>query len=884
MLLLLGLAFWAFRQDARAPSGRNAVDLEGGPVRVTDSPGTPDPAGDSDPEPVEAVPEAEGGVLVQDPAGRVLEGAFVTIQPPRGGFVDEPEPVSVDVGMTDDSGRVSWPKVEIPFPAIVRAGHPDFAPGEALAASRGEAVTVQLRRGIAIEGLVVDTAGRPVPRAAVGAELYPAAHLFGGGIGTVGSWLRSGTADEEGRFRIDRLPPGFTGLLTASAGGFLESRVPWNLLEGTSVRITLSRSFRAAVRVRDAAGRPLEDVAVWAFAGARHRLGRMMPVEPDVLRLPSAGEGLYAREDLPAGWYTVLAARAGYRMAVVESVAIDPERGPVEIVLEPTAGIGGRVISGDSKEPVPGVRVRAVPLKPVPPSGSREAERAWEWPVMEMEGPFTAVTGEDGRYVLPCLGPADRFTLQARGEDGETGFGNHPPHGKTEAPEVHDIWLHRTRRDVDYKGRVVSRDGGAPVAGAVVRGAVDAVTTDAEGRFHLVSRQQGSIVTVSAAGFLSPRTIFAPGTTFQGGGDGRQDFGDIDMVPLRRVPGVVVDGTGTPVPGLGVWALPEGRLDLPRGADFSIGFVSDGEGRLELMLVPGNSFRVRPVDNERLGETRVSGDSGEEFRLVVGPDPRGARGVLRGRLVLEDGSWEPRRVAVSLVGEGGASSGGILAEAAPDGSFEMPRVPAGSWTIRVSRSETLEGELTGIVVVPQGTVEVVLVCRRTGEEEGEPAELRIRVDPPPENQAALFARATRQPRGTSIALRPSGDGTYAGEITAGGSCAVLVFDAAARRAGIVPDLDPASGNVATVAMVSAGEVVPPPWEFGNPPWWIEVRTSSGTLVYSGLGTALPTSPDRGYVLYLPPGTYDVEVSVGEERKNPRPFRATVVEGGSVRLK
>jgi hypothetical protein len=811
---------------------------------------------------------------VLDPDGSPVEGAVVEgLRIGRMGM--EPSlPVPFPLGRTGAGGRLRWPEGDLPFPCILRASHGAFAPGEAVAIAREAEAVLRLRRGFAIEGSVVDEGGAPVDGAAVGIVVLPASHVLGCQLGVTGSVAREGRSGPDGRFRVAGLPPAFQGIVSARAEGFQEGRVAWSAMDGRPPRVVLQRPFRSVVRVRDRMGRPVDGASVWIFAGPRVRFGRWMPAEPEVLPLPAAGTGLYAREDLPAGWTSVLVARSGFRIVVREDAAFGRDLGPVEVVLEEVPGLRGRVVWGDTKEPVEGVKVRATPLKKVAPTAREEEAQAWYWPVSEMEGPFTAVTGKDGTYALPVFGPSDSLKIEARGEDGTWGSGSHPAYGERESAAVRDVWLHRLRRDVDYTGRVVS-PAGDPIPGALVVGFADVAAAGPDGRFRLVSRQPGAFVEVMAPGFVS-RSPPVPGRSASGGGFGARDLGDVVLPPLREVRGIVVDREGAPVPGAPLWAEPLGRMGLPADAQFSATALSDSGGRFTIRLVPGHRYRVRVFDGSREGGAEVEGDAVEEVRVVVGPDPRAGAGGIRGRLVREDGAWAPRRLTVVLRPEPGGSSGGLSGAVDPGGRFEVHGVPAGSWALRVAGSAEVEGGAAGVRVVPGAYAEVEVPCRVAEAEVAAPAEVRVRLEPATGDVGPVRVFATRG-SGPSEVLRAREDGTWGGTAKAGAPWRVWAMDPAASRAGVAA-VEPGGAEATVLPLVPAGTLSLPGWEFGTPEPWVEVRDASGAILYSGGITALPVVADRGNCLLLPPGPCTVEVSTGPERKDPRTLSGTSEAG------
>ena len=885
LLLLAGVAWRVRSSEEVPPDGTGSVAAAPAIANAGPAVAVPAPAGEI-PAAAPAVSAAPRPLLVVDPDGRPVAGAVVESLRFTAAGVNQKPAAAEPLGRTDAEGRLAWPEGEAPFPRIVRARHADHAPGEAVASSRDAEVVLRLRRAMALHGTVVDEDGAPVAGAAVTARVNPAGHVLGVETGVTGTWNGEAASGADGAFRIAGLPPAFEALVSASAEGRIESRVLWRVLDGRSPRLVLERRFRSSVHVRDGAGRPVEGASVFVFAGPRIAADRLAPPwEREVLPLPAAEPGLYARDDLPAGWYQVLVAAKGHRLAIEEHAAFGRDLPAVEIALDATPGVRGRVVWFDTKEPVAGVRVRATPLRKVHAGADPSAAQVWQRPVAEMDGPFVTTTGADGAYELPVFAPTDVFSVQARGDDGEYGFAQHPGHGRPESAEVHDIWLHRTLKEVDFFGRVVSTTG-EPIPGAVVQGLEDVVAAGPDGRFRLVSRQAGLNVEVMAPGF-SRRSVYSPGNDRKGGGFGVQDFGDIVLAPVWDVRIAVADAEGKPVPGLALHARPADRDAMRRlftefGFDSATG-LSDAEGRAVLRLVPGHRYEVRLFDAARTGAAEWDGVSREDVRLVVGPDPRNSIGTIRGRLRLEDGSWRPCRVTVGLRPATGGSSGGLAGAVDPEGAFEIPGVPSGRWNLRVSGSEDVEGELAGVAVVAGGVADAAIPCRWLRKEGDADAELAVRPEPAPEKPESLLVFATRQPSGASGPLAAGADAAWRGTVRTGSPVCLFASDAQAMRAGTAVVPHAGGGEPVSVKMAAAGLLIPPGWSHGRPEPWVEVRDAAGVVVYSGGLGALPVVPDRGYALVLPPGEYRIEVSVGAERKEPRTFTATAVAGAAKRV-
>jgi protocatechuate 3,4-dioxygenase beta subunit len=208
---------------------------------------------------------------------------------------------------------------------------PDPAPGAVLT----------LREGEAVEGFVLDLAGRPIAGARVFSPPEPPA-------------ARETTSDGAGRFR---LPPVVgNAALRAEAPGYAPLELSLSLYpdEDRDVVFYLVRGRTISGRVTDSAGEPLRDTVVELDQEVRSfrrtdRDGRFSFDEVlcdwEVLLMPH-GEGLVGRRGTAVAGQTDLALRL-YRPATVRGTALDAATGipPAGLsVAGGEAGPGGRFV------------------------------------------------------------------------------------------------------------------------------------------------------------------------------------------------------------------------------------------------------------------------------------------------------------------------------------------------------------------------------------------------------------------------------------------------------------------------------------------------------------------------------------------------------------
>ncbi len=847
LLLLGGVLALRTTEPVRTPESPHARSLpESAPEPLPRS--RPVKASDAE---APAAAEAVGQILVVGPDGAPVADAVVDASPIAGFGGGSTGKESVPIGRTAADGRVAWPRTPVPMPALLCASHPEYAPGDIVVSREGEDVTLRLGRGFAVAGEVVDPDGRGVPGAAVLFEVLPTHHALGTVVGMVGTRRRDARTSSDGRFRIVGVPSASMGVLTARAPGFVESSVWWDASasDPERVRIVLPRAFRAAVRLVDPSGRSLSDGVVLAFDGPVLELGVTGAVRAP-RSLAADGAGLYVTDRLVPGWYRVLATHPGHGTVVVASCPLHADGPPHEVVLSPALLLRGAVTDAESGLPVAGAEILALPLRKDARRGSDD-ELAYLRVLAGHAGALAVRSDAEGRFTLDRTAAGDDVAVTFRAD----GYAARRLvlRDVTERTPL-DVALSRLPA-VACTGRVVGPDG-VPVVGAVVAGEADTVTTDADGRFRLVTRQASGNVTVAAPGFAS-RWIAVPA------GPTGVDLGDVALARLVETKGIVVDASGVPEHGRHVSAAPR-----TAGAGAAAGgttAVSDIDGRFGLLLVPGETYDVR-CDGRTDSAVEVVGGQ-DEFRLVAAP--REARGRLSGRLTLDEGPWTPTPcvVIVRL-----ADRRVLTTTAAPDGTFAFASVAAGRWDLRVGLGG-VEGDLAGVDVPAGGEASVSLPCRRV--EADAPADrvpLTVQIDDAP---PGVVIRATSV-AGRSIDLRSSA-ARWTGDLPRGAIATVWVSDVPTMRAAVAP-ADPAAG-VVTIELAPAGRLVIPRAERSAEERHIVLRDGRGAVVYSGLESALPAVAGEGHVLVLPPGEWTIEISRGTARRDARTLRGVVtVEG------
>lgn len=200
-----------------------------------------------------------------------------------------------------------------------------------------------------------------------------------------------GAARADGFLFLGGLPMGKVRYQVSAPGySFVEGIIE----PGSHFPVVLVRGGRVEGRCRRA-GKPVRDfeIVYWRNGPSHQRRSRSFFDRED---------GAFTLDDLTPGEWSVSATSPGSPLGRPATVRIEAE-GVAELELElgvPLAG-GGRVLAGNSDEPVAGARVQ--------PYSSGGVERCFPW------GP-PAITAEDGGFVLEAFVPGTNYlSVEAAG-------------------------------------------------------------------------------------------------------------------------------------------------------------------------------------------------------------------------------------------------------------------------------------------------------------------------------------------------------------------------------------------------------------------------------------------------------------------------------------
>jgi protocatechuate 3,4-dioxygenase beta subunit len=317
--------------------------------------------------------------FVLDPYGRPVAGAVVRAEAEYTGAGQEGE-------RTDATGRFELIGIAVGDYTLI-ARHPDFAPGvtTSVAIERGAdtRVDVTLARGVPVTGRLLGADDAPV------AGSLTVQELNGRAVGrSLAEVLRAETG-ADGRFRLEKLPPG-SHALGAVAAGYARTRVDFDVGARAAVvdvgDVLLETGLSIPGRVSDASGGPIPDAEITAFG----------PRGSGMVEARSGPDGRFLLAGLVQATYWVRVGASGFGQ-IQRSVAVGEEG--VEFVLQAAGAITGRVVD-EGGRPIDSYRVHAQPL------------------VDDARPRTTAVGSEDGRFSLDDV-PAGTYIVQVTAPDRE---------------------------------------------------------------------------------------------------------------------------------------------------------------------------------------------------------------------------------------------------------------------------------------------------------------------------------------------------------------------------------------------------------------------------------------------------------------------------------
>ncbi len=589
--------------------------------------------------------------------------------------------------------------------ATVDLGEVDLEEGRTVDLGR-----VVLRRGPAIEGVVLSPAGKPV----AGAEVWARPAGPAGGAASPRKTTRTG---RDGRFLLGGLAEDTTYTVSVAPG----KGPSWEGTARPGDRLEIRLPEPGAVSGRavlGGSGKPATPVVV-----RYHRLDgeENTPSLPgfatsrwlDERQTFRESDGSFHLENLAPGTYRLAIEHPGALPYTLDRVEV-PEGGKVDlgtVTLDPGVELSGTVVDAVTGEPVPGAVV----------------EQAAEDPFLAIRRRMDALSGEPeegirtdgkGRFTLGGLRPG-RVALEVRAD----GYSSARVETTIEEGRTPDP----LRVELSAGGAVegtVRRPDGTPATGVqvmVMRGMAPdldhSAETDAAGHYRIEHLPPGPVSLVAmladpaAKGGFDPSGLQVRTVTVEAGKTLRVDFPEGSG-------GIVLSGRvlagGEPVAARLTFVQEGGRI---------VAAKSDEEGRYRVVLPAPGTWSVAIL---RLAGGSREGDGGTTVlvatataRLEVPPGvPALSRDIplpvasVRGTVRDPDGN--PLAGAQVLLrrsgdGEADGEQGSPAGTTARDGTFHLDWVPAGTWTlVGLARGHAWQ-ETDPFEVGEKGEVEVDLV-------------------------------------------------------------------------------------------------------------------------------------------------------------------------------
>lgn len=491
--------------------------------------------------------------------------------------------------------------------------------------------------GPAIDGIVVHGAGVPV----AGAEVAASREGSAAPVRTV--------SGPDGRFRIGGLAGDGDWVLGARAPGFAPEVRGGVRPEDGEIRIVLRRPFALSGRVRSPAGVPRAGARVHVLL---HVPGLAKPLAGMEVRADEEGDWAFpglppVAGEVEATWQDRSSGPRRFDPPAAEGGAL-----AVDLVVDAGPSVAGRVQSEDGR-PLAGMQVAA-----------GGPGRAWRRAVTRDDGTFE-VSGLDAVPLRLTVRDPERLWREERIE---------------EVLPPRDGLAITLRRDPDAPGRILFRctdAAGRPVPGVALESSregagrptgLGSAEADGRGQFRTGQLQAGRYRLVLSRGgeaIAVEDVAVEPGRS--------ADLGTLRLAPAATLRGrVVLEGGGPPAEAfvlLGDCPFPEPEAVGHDGA-LSLRALPPGRGVLRVVhpacepaIVP---WAAGPGETADLGEIRL----------------RPARGAVRGS-VRPTGGPIPAGTTVRLRREDVLGRTGLDREATPgpDGRFEFPGVPSGTWRV-----------------------------------------------------------------------------------------------------------------------------------------------------------------------------------------------------------
>jgi protocatechuate 3,4-dioxygenase beta subunit len=563
-------------------------------------------------------------------------------------------------------------------------------------------ITVVLRRGLSVRGVVKDEDGRPLPGVEVTLSSSRTVRSARGGIqmsfvGPASDVRRETGAD--GRFEFRGIKAGdYT--ISARRPGFSRATVdPVDVREARSaepLQLVLKPGATISGVLRDKVG---TGIAGWYVSARGAGQGSGPAFGPGSLRSdePTGPDGVFFLHGLTAGEAYDLQVLGPSGLGPRKAGVVAPADG-VELTVAGTGQIRGRVVDAESGRPIADFQLR---YQPDDQGGMRFFMRAGPG---GGRGPYEKQSfhAEDGSFVLEDV-RAGRWMVEAFASGYQGGSISGVTLAEGDAVDGVDI---RLSKGGVVSGRVLEARTGHPILDAAVRAELSGggsrttmirvggdseeneASTDAEGRYEIAGLAPGTWVLTASHPDWSDGTATveikdAPATA------------DVRLGRGGSIGGAVLVA-GRPVPGAQVSLSAAGDTGFRAGAGMMGGgeqtALSDEGGRFRFeRLTPGRYTLAATLRDQSSApaEAVVTGDDAPEVSLILSEGAL-VRGVVTG---LPDAMLAG--VNVSAQGPDYFAS----TRTAASGGFELAGVPEGLLTLHASAGDFMSGSRSASTTV-----------------------------------------------------------------------------------------------------------------------------------------------------------------------------------------
>jgi hypothetical protein len=613
------------------------------------------------------------------------------------GFFDGSSPVLESV-LTDAKGNfsISTPPGQYNLTAIYPGSTIGNTP---VSLTVGQALNKPLYAAAQarVSGLVVDEDRRPIAGARVTSDLV----RRGGGpmmmIAPGRSQQTSSYSAPDGHFVLRYVPADADVQVDAVKKGFPPATsASMKLASGerkTSVTITIPRGVALTGRVIDANGKPISGVQVEPVEGqgpmrggmVRRAVNMMMRDRNDDL-VRSGSDGTFTVRVKPAT-YDVIFKREGFATKILHGESVDSATKPVEVKLDPSVEITGRVVRN-------GTGIEGATVS-----------------VMSEEGPSNTTTNSDGSFALTDLTPGqmmlnvmkpDAFIQQIRSISAPaSNVVIELPSGGRITGRVVDKSNHNPVTSFEAGISFQRSAGGMMIA---LPPMLKDFTTD-DGTFTLENVPPGPTqLVVSAPGYTTARV---PGLNVE---DGKAlDNVEVSLETGVRLTGRVTGPDGSPLSGVNVREAVNNGGIRGFGPGSGVNATTDPNGEYTIEGVEPGDKTFTFAHQGYLSVDKSATLSGHDARL----DAQLTSGLTVSGMVVTDAGVPVPDASVNAMSASNTMFGAPNARTDASGNFQMTGLAPGHYNFMARKDGVGQGQNRDVDVSSGASVRVVIPASGT---------------------------------------------------------------------------------------------------------------------------------------------------------------------------